>query len=154
MAAIDFTRRFWAKVDRRGPNECWLWTASKDRHGYGTLQLDGKPRKAHRLSWILSNGPVPEGLCVCHSCDVRLCVNPSHLWAGSNKANTDDMIAKGRHGTVRGEAAPWSKLTESAIIDIRNHNGESQRSKATRHGISQTMVSKIQRRDSWKHVEA
>lgn len=151
MAEIDFTRRFWAKVDRRGPNECWLWTASKDRHGYGTFQLDGKPRKAHRLSWMLANGPIPDGLCVCHSCDVRLCVNPSHLWAGSNKSNSADMVAKGRQGTMHGEAAPWSKLTEASISDILNSH-ESQRTIAKRHGIHQTMVSKIQLRDRWKHV--
>lgn len=152
MADRDFTKRFWAKVEKRGPNDCWLWTASKDRHGYGTFQLNGKPRKAHRLSWVLSNGPVPDGLCVCHSCDVRLCVNPSHLWAGSNKANTVDMVAKGRNVTLRGEEASWSKLTNEEVVAIKSTVGVSQRKMARQYGVCQTMISKIRLGDRWRHV--
>ena len=152
MADRDFTKRFWAKVEKRGPNDCWLWTASKDRHGYGTFQLNGKPRKAHRLSWVLSNGPVPDGFCVCHSCDVRLCVNPSHLWAGSNKANTVDMVAKGRNVTLRGEEASWSKLTNEEVVAIKSTVGVSQRKMARQYGVCQTMISKIRLGDRWRHV--
>ena len=152
MADRDFTKRFWAKVEKRGPNDCWLWTASKDRHGYGTFQLNGKPRKAHRLSWVLSNGPVPDGLCVCHSCDVRLCVNHSHLWAGSNKANTVDMVAKGRNVTLRGEEASWSKLTNEEVVAIKSTVGVSQRKMARQYGVCQTMISKIRLGDRWRHV--
>ena len=87
--------RFWAKVDKSG--DCWLWTASKTKEGYGYFRFDGAMRKAHRMSWLLTNGEIPEGMLVCHTCDNPSCVNPKHLWLGTNRDNMDDMNAKGRH---------------------------------------------------------
>lgn len=91
LARID-TRpsRFWAKVDKA--EGCWLWTGKCNRDGYGYID----DRGAHRVAYELSKGPIPTGLFVCHSCDNKRCVNPSHLWAGGAAANTQDMIAKGR----------------------------------------------------------
>ena len=86
-------QRFWEKVDKRGPDECWQWTACTGPTGYGTF--DGK--RAHRVSWAWANGrPVPDGLVVCHSCDNPGCVNPAHLWAGTQRDNMHDCIRKGR----------------------------------------------------------
>ena len=96
--------RFWAKVDKSG--DCWLWTASKTKEGYGYFRFDGAMRKAHRMSWLLTNGEIPEGMLVCHTCDNPSCVNPKHLWLGTNRDNMDDMNAKGRHGFAQRTHCP------------------------------------------------
>lgn len=87
-------RRFWSKVDRDGPGGCWVWMAGRHEQGYGLFKLAGSMRRAHRLSFELVNGPVPEGKVVCHSCDNPSCVNPAHLWAGSQKENMLDFMEK------------------------------------------------------------
>lgn len=90
--------RFWEKVDRRGPDDCWLWTASLSA-GYGQIGLGGKDGgngHAHRVAWELSRGPIPVGLNVLHRCDVPACCNPRHLFLGTLRDNTVDMYAKGR----------------------------------------------------------
>lgn len=88
-------QRFWDKVEKT--DGCWLWTASTFNDGYGKFKFDGKNRRAHRMSWLLTNGEIPEDMVVMHSCDIPLCVNPSHLSLGTPKANTHDMIEKNRH---------------------------------------------------------
>src|ERR1700743_3097884 len=107
--------RFWKRVDKTGT--CWLWKGVPRADGYGRLRVDGKQWTAHRYSYFLHNGPIAEQLCVCHSCDTPLCVNPDHLWLGDNITNTVDMIIKKRHafGTRNGRA----KLTESQVQTIR-----------------------------------
>lgn len=89
--------RFWAKVGPRPAGECWLWHSARHRSGHGQFGVGPVDRiYAHRFSWELHNGPVPEGLCVLHRCDVPACVNPDHLWLGTREDNMHDMWAKGR----------------------------------------------------------
>jgi hypothetical protein len=92
--------RFWEKVDVRGPDECWEWTASCNKWGYGHFRWNGTMGKAHRVSWELEHGEPPpprgSGLEVCHTCDNPPCVNPAHLWLGTSQENAQDRQAKGR----------------------------------------------------------
>jgi len=76
---------------------CWIWEGIKGRGGYGKTFKDGKTMSAHRLSYEIFKGPIPDGLLICHSCDNPKCVNPSHLWAGTHQENTDDMMRKKRN---------------------------------------------------------
>jgi HNH endonuclease len=94
--------RFWKKVDKRTKTECWLWLAALN-YGYGFFSpKTGRTVYAHRFVWELVNGPIPHGLCVLHKCDVRSCVNPNHLFLGTNQDNTTDAKRKGRtKGKVR-----------------------------------------------------
>lgn len=87
--------RFLEKVDRRGEDDCWLWLAGTSAGGYGLFFNKGRIM-AHRFSYQLHRGTIPQGLRVCHSCDNPPCVNPKHLWLGTPKDNTQDMMNKGR----------------------------------------------------------
>lgn len=151
----SIAERFWSKVDRRGPNDCWLWTASIGSGGYGQLSshLGHGPYRASRVSWELHFGPVPDGMCVLHRCDVRRCVNPGHLFIGTQLDNIADCVKKGRNGCSprHGERNPAARLTVDEVLEIRDASGPN-RQIARRFGVSQVTVSKIKRGVSWTHT--
>lgn len=94
---IPLEQRFWEKVDKRGPNECWPWMGSAHARGYGQIWVNGRLEKATRVSWSLKNGkPFPRHLDACHTCDNPNCVNPSHIWPGTMSDNIKDAYRKGR----------------------------------------------------------
>lgn len=151
--------RFWEKVDRRGPDECWPWTAGMMPNGYGKFgEREGATTTAHRMAWLLARGPIPPGLVVCHRCDARSCCNPEHLWLGTPADNQGDMRAKGRHRyvlpRVRGEQHGRSKLRDVDVIDIRARVtwGYSVHEIASRYGVAPTTIYRIVRRELWTHL--
>ncbi len=110
---------FWAKVDRRGPGECWPWIGSRIPNGYGQVKYHGQAYTAHDLAYILTNGPIPSGMLVMHSCDNPPCCNPAHLSAGTNLDNSRDMVKKNRHINICGERHWNAKLTDEQVRTIR-----------------------------------
>lgn len=144
--------RFSSKV-RPEPNGCWRWTASFLTTGYGQLNINGRPVAAHRVSYILCNGPIPKGMDVCHRCDNRWCVNPSHLWLGTRKENLQDMWAKGRGNTpgLQGEKHHQAKLTEEIVHEIRCSPLKGVEL-AAKYGVTKTTISDIRNRRSWTHI--
>ncbi len=132
-------KTFWDKIDKS--EDCWLWMGSKSK-GYGRIWVEGKQTGAHQYSYMLHHGPIPAGLCVCHSCDTRDCVNPDHLFLGTHKDNMDDMRRKGRGHWHSGEAHQGSRLTDEDVRWIR-YIACAQKKIAKCFGISETHVSDI-----------
>lgn len=155
LSEADFPMgdRFWSKVRRAGPDECWEWIASLNQSGYGNFMLQRSNRMAHRLSYMESNGEIPAGMLVCHRCDNPKCVNPAHLFLGTHADNMADRDRKGRRTPLRGGAVATSKLTEQQVIEIRRSQ-ESRRVLATRYGVDLSNISGIKRGKFWKHVAA
>jgi len=156
------SQRFWSKVRKGGPDECWEWIGAKHPDGYGFIyagpSYDKNVRftKVHRLSYEMHNGAIPDGLYVLHHCDNPSCVNPKHLYAGTQQQNVRDRAVRrrGKEHRQNGENNDNSKLTEKdvkAIITMLQA-GKRQGVIATAFGISQPYVSKIVHRKSWKHL--
>lgn len=135
-------------------NQCWAWTGHKDRDGYGITWVKPKTIKAHRLIFNLIRGPIPSGMLVCHKCDNPGCVNPEHLFLGSNSENIQDSISKGRWAC--GESKCGSKLTDGDVKEIRRlYDSGAQTPKqiaAQFQNVSYRLVWLVCRRKAWRHV--
>ncbi len=130
-----------------------MWTAGRRGDGYGAFGIWPKQVGAHRYSFELHNGPIPDGLVVMHSCDEPLCVNPAHLSLGTQRDNQDDSVRKGRRKP--GSQNSQAKLTEAQVIEMRKtyaDGGITQKELATRYGVSHALVSFIVTRKAWKHI--
>jgi len=149
----DLRTRFEAKYKIDQKSGCWLWTANHSGSGYGGIRSKAKKLLAHRVSWELYKGPVPDGLCVLHKCDVRLCVNPAHLFLGTKADNAADMVKKGR--SSRGERRFNAVLKEADVRSIRAKyaaGGITQQRLAVEFKVSQTTINKIISQKIWSHV--
>lgn len=165
----SFQDRFWKKV-LIVPYDagCWIWLGygrigDSDKFiGYGviftgTWKPDGTPLAigAHRASWVLHYGPIPEGLYVMHKCDNPLCVRPDHLRLGTATENCQDKLRKGRANPPAGERCAMHKMTEPEVIEIRrlySAGGISLKNLGLRFGLGQTSVMAIVHRKTWKHI--
>jgi hypothetical protein len=149
--------RFWRKVAKAGPDECWLWMGAKQSNGYGHILRGGRYGGnvlAHRVSWEIANGQaVPDGLLVMHSCDTPLCVNPAHLSLGTYADNEADMTTKGRRGVklVLGNDNPAAVLTPELVRYIRSSQKNNQEL-ANEIGVTKATVRKARLGITWGHV--
>ena len=143
--------RFFEKVERDATTDCWNWTGTIDRGGYGKLKVDGKMERAHRFSFHTFNGAIPSGNVVLHKCDNPRCVNPSHLSVGTHADNVTDMFAKGRQPKRIGKNNGRAKLTDDDVRAIRK-SSLTQSDLAARYGIARSQISMIKNRVSWEHV--
>ena len=148
------SNRFWRKVKKGHRDACWEWQGATCEDGYGKAYLNSKNTLAHRVSWGLTNGPIPNGLHVLHKCDNPPCCNPKHLFLGTQGDNIRDMFAKGRKDS-RGSANSNAKLTETQVKEIRSSYalGESNTYElAQKYGVSQCAISCVIRRKTWAHI--
>jgi len=146
----DTLERFWSKASIGATDECWEWLASKLPAGYGRFWIAGKLCYAHRLSWQLAYGDIPDGMDVCHHCDNPDCVNPRHLFIGTRADNMQDAVNKGR--VHLGEADGMSKLTREDVLGIRKllvEGKRTQREIGADFGVSQMTVSYINTGQRW-----
>lgn len=167
MPDAERHRRFWAKVDRSGgPDACWPWLGARYRYGYGRVRIQNKARRAHRVAWELTNGPLPPGKHVCHHCDTPPCCNAKHFFLGTNVENTADKVAKGRqsrgasHSAAarppRGESSGRAKLTEALVREIRVRyaaGGVTHRQLAAELGMKHAAIGSVLRGRTWSHVQ-
>src|SRR5258707_1042914 len=146
----------WAKVDIRGPEECWPWTDSivNSRRDYGRVGFKGRYWLTHRLIWTLVNGPIPAGACVYHTCDNPPCCNQAHLWLGTNADNVADKMRKERHRVPVGERHPNARIPTRQAALSRMYATRGLAASAMGHalGVSTHLIQRIVRGETWQHV--
>jgi hypothetical protein len=135
---------------------CWLYTGPLAESGYGSVSVKRAQVRVHRLAWSTVNGAIPDGLVVCHRCDVRNCVNPDHLFIGTVADNARDMVNKGRSAKKAGEEHNQARLTIEQVREMRalSDTGVTNIALAARFGISNQQVAKIVLRQRWRMPES
>jgi len=147
--------RFWKYVNKKSENDCWEFISYRDKDGYGIFTIKHKNIKAHRFSYMLAHGEIPEGLLVRHFvCDNPCCVNPNHLMIGTNADNSNDCVSKNRNR--KGEDINTCKLTEKDVLEIRRLYNEgiiAVKDLVNMFGINRHHILSIVRGNSWKHID-
>lgn len=139
--ARDLSLRFWEKVQKT--ETCWLWNGAMLKTGYGSIRVDGKAQRAHRVAYELRVGKIPPGMLLRHSCDTPRCVNPAHLSVGTKRDNTKDALERGLH--VCGENHCRAKISNSGVVAIKEAlaAGVSGRFLAKQFNVNESMISQI-----------
>lgn len=153
---MPLDERFWSKVDKRGPNECWPWRANCDRLGYGRFTYTRQKHvTAHRMAFFLTHGHWPEPACL-HSCDNRPCCNPAHLREGTHTDNMQDKVQRGRSNPQRGEQHHAARLTEAQILEARTlrETGVRLVDLAKRYDVSISTIARALRGETWAVLPA
>lgn len=150
---LDDQLRFWDKFERRGPDECWLWTGSRYDGRYGRFYYNRGSYSAHRVSYYLHFGADPGDQLVCHECNRGLCVNPAHLFLGTTEDNQVHRVDSGRHHQ-EGDLNPQAKLRECDVIEILRalDSGGSRAALAHKHQVSVSLIHQIARGEIWRHL--
>jgi hypothetical protein len=149
--------RFLAKIYKDENLDCWFWTATRLKSGYGLMWLETYLELAHRISWIIYHGAIPEGMQVLHKCDIPSCVNPDHLFLGTQLVNAMDCASKGRHcNHIHPERSGMAKLSLSDVVEIRRMiaEGNSNKNIAALFGVAPNTISQIKTGDTWRNVPA
>jgi hypothetical protein len=146
--------RFWKYVNKDTGTSCWEWTGCLEIAGYGKLRVNGKNIKAHRFSYQLHKGEIPDGMFILHSCDNPKCIRPDHLSIGTHAENMRDMINKNRDNKAKGSAAGQAKLTENQVIEIKQklNLGIKQKIIAQEYNIDDSNISRIKTGKNWAHI--
>ena len=160
MYDVEDENRFWSKILTGGEDECWECVAmSLTTNGYGSFHVNNKTIRAHRFSFQLKhNRLIKEGMCILHSCDNPLCVNPFHLSEGTQQENITDMCNKGRYYSgevLKGEKNNLSKLTEKQVLEIRHKHANTDkgcRKLGKEYGICHSTIMRIINRKTWQHL--
>lgn len=160
LITSQLTARFKSKIHYT--DTCWIWTASRSTTGYGQLfvcRIDSRRnivQRAHRISWLIHKGSIPSHQQVLHKCDVRLCVNPDHLYLGTQQDNVNDMMSKCRNSYWRrqGEQHPRAKLTDNQVrcVKHRLHIGIDRRTLAQEFNVSLSSIGMIANGHTWRHI--
>jgi len=152
----EAVKSFWDNVAITADSErCWLWTARIHPSGYGTKNWNGRKDQAHRVSWMINYGAIPDGLWVLHKCDNPTCVNPEHLFLGTRQDNIDDMVAKGRRADTHGENHPQHKIDSRQVQEIRKRyalGGVTQKALGREYGVNDRQISQIINYRVWKNI--
>lgn len=149
-------QRFWERVQKSGG--CWIWRGPFMKNGYGSIGMGGREGRreyAHRLSWILANGPIVDGLYVLHRCDVKACVRPDHLFLGTHADNMRDKALKGLAVVASCENSPNAKFTNAQVLAIRQRAAEGAMYKtlALQHRVHPSVISRIVNRKTWRKLD-
>lgn len=152
---MDIVKRFWSRVDRTdNENDCWLWQGGRSGDRYGYFFIHPRNQLAHRVSWMFTHGTIPDGMKVCHKCDRVLCVNPNHLFLGTQRDNVEDMHGKGRAHKASGEGHSKTYLSELQVREIFKlyEEGVSTKAIAQRFGTNKYTLSNLRRGRTWRHL--
>lgn len=152
-STLSISERFWLRVDKSGgPSACWIYQGCKNQVGYGMVSPEfGRTIVAHRFAWQEVHGSIPDGLKCCHSCDNRACVNPEHLFLGTQKDNMRDCRLKGRNAVHKGERNGSAVLSDAEVCAVREST-EPSATLAQKFGVTRGSIWRMRSHRSYRHL--